>query len=213
MKISLNLIESDSEIQNLILKDLIKLVNAAFQKATKNISNKLKSMVRDAIESEPEYRALKSQSLRYELGIDDVSKIDNIVNIWSNNIVVESRKVKISGSSLSGGISFKMIQSDYRDVLDSSAASITDRKTGSVVPWLYWLLLGGGGILVKDYEVQFGPSERSRTGNAIMVSSQKNWRMPTDYVGVADNNWVYRAISKLDKQIEQMLQQQLEQSI
>ena len=106
-----------------------------------------------------------------------------------------------------------MIQQDYSDVLSSTYASITDKNTGSVVPWLYWLLLGGGGILVENYEIKIGPNPRSRSGNAIMVSSSKNWRMPADYVGLADNNWVYRAIGSLDSEIENMIQKKLEQSI
>jgi hypothetical protein len=37
--------------------------------------------------------------------------------------------------------------------------------------------------------------------------------MPAQFVGVADNNWVYRAISELDSQIEMMLQSELEKSL
>ena len=46
-----------------------------------------------------------------------------------------------------------------------------------------------------------------------MVSSPQNWRMPAQYVGVADDNWVYRAISKLDSKIENMMQTELEKSL
>ena len=73
--------------------------------------------------------------------------------------------------------------------------------------------LGGGDILVKDYEIKIGPSKRSRTGNAVMVKSKKDWRMPSKFVGVAGNNWVYRAISRLDSTIEQMMQSELEKTL
>jgi hypothetical protein len=213
MKFSLKLIEKDSYIQQQILKELASYCNKIFNVAAPKISKELKNMVKEAIQSQPEYQQLLSGQLRDELGIDNVSKIDNIVNIWSENIIIENKKVRVTGSSLTGGISFSMIQSDYSDVLGSDSASITDKNTGSVVPWLYWLLLGGGDILVDNYEIKIGPSSRSRSGNAIMVSSKKNWRMPAKYAGVADNNWVYRAISPLGSKIENMIQSQLEQSL
>lgn len=213
MKFSLKLLESNDEIQNKILQELKKYMTKVFNVATPKISKELKNIVKGAIERQPEYQALRSGDLKYQLGIDSSAKIDKIVNIWSDNLVVESSAVRINGSSLTGGISFNMIQQDYSDVLSSTDASITDKNTGSVVPWLYWLLLGGGNILVENYTIKIGPNSRSRSGNAIMVSSNKNWRMPPKYVGVADNNWVYRAISSLDSAIENMIQTQLEQSI
>ena len=42
-----------------------------------------------------------------------------------------------------------MIKSDYSDVLGAAGASIKDSETGSLVPWLEWLLLRGGDILVQ----------------------------------------------------------------
>lgn len=213
MKFSLKLLDSDAEIQQKILQKLKNYMTKVFNTATPKISKELKNIVKMAIQRQPEYQPLLSGDLKYQLGIDNSSKIDNIVNIWSDNLVVESSPVTMVRSSLKGTISFNMIQQDYSDVLSAADASITDKNTGSVVPWLYWLLLGGGDILVENYEIKIGPSPKSRSGNAIMVSSNQNWRMPAKYVGVADNNWVYRAISSLGSEIENMIQTQLEQSL
>ena len=46
-----------------------------------------------------------------------------------------------------------------------------------------------------------------------MIKSLNNWRMPSQFVGVADNNWVYRAISQLDSKVETMMQSELERSL
>lgn len=213
MNISLNLIDTNAEIEKKILTALISVINQGFNQARPKIIEQLQKMVREAIVSEPEYQSLLSGQLKYELGIDDSSKIQNIIDIWISNVDVQIQPVRITGSQLSGQISISMIKEDYSDVLSSVSASITDSNTGSVVPWLYWLLLGGGDILVQDYAVKIGPNPRSRTGNAIMVSSPQNWRMPAQYVGVADDNWVYRAISKLDSKIENMMQTELEKSL
>jgi len=214
MNITLQLLDSDSSIQKKILQSLTVELRNVFKKAAERIKKQLQVMVKEAIESQGEYQSLLRGQLKDELGIPNpASRVDSIVNAWINNVEVNTKPVSISGSSLTGGIFIGMVKQDYSDVLGMSEATIVDQKTGSVIPWLYWLLLGGGGILVKDYAIKIGPSRRSRTGNAVMVKSLKNWRMPAKYVGVADNNWVYRAISELDSKIENMMQAELEKSL
>tara|TARA_S200002703_G_scaffold20667_4_gene17015 strand:+ start:25340 stop:25984 length:645 start_codon:yes stop_codon:yes gene_type:complete len=214
MNITLQLLDSDSSVQKKILQSLTVELRNVFKKAAERIKKQLQTMVKEAIESQGEYQSLLRGQLKDELGIPNpASRVDSIVNTWINNVEVNTKPVSISGSSLTGGIFIGMVKQDYSDVLGMSEATIVDQKTGSVIPWLYWLLLGGGGILVKDYAIKIGPSRRSRTGNAVMVKSLKNWRMPAKYVGVADNNWVYRAISELDSKIENMMQAELEKSL
>lgn len=210
MKLSFNLLETNSEIEKKILNAILDIINSKLNLAKNNIINGLQELVRTAITSEPEYQSLVAGQLKYELGIDNTAKIEQIIDIWISNIDINFTSASITGSQITGQIMISMIKSDYSDVLSSEAASITDINTGSVVPWLYWLLLGGGDILVKNYEVLIGPNPRSRTGNAIMISSKNNWRMPPQYAGTAEDNWVYRAISKLDSQIENLMQIELE---
>lgn len=214
MKFSLKLIDNDRKISQTILSLLKSQVSVAFTKARNEIVNKVKPIIKDYIKAEPEYQDLISGSLRYELGIPDAAMVDRIVEIWVNNINVQNKPVKISGNKLSGGFAINAIKSDYTDVLSSSSATITDSQTGSLVPWLEWLLLRGGDILVKDYEVQIGPNPRSRTGMAVMVSSNKDYRMPAKFAGTDGNNWVYRAISKIDDTtMQNIIQNALEKNI
>tara|TARA_B100000902_G_scaffold77974_1_gene82728 strand:- start:5655 stop:6299 length:645 start_codon:yes stop_codon:yes gene_type:complete len=214
MNISLKLLDNDKAIQAKILDALAQQLKGGFTKAAARIKKQLQIMVKDAIESQPEYNSLLSGQLKDELGIPNpTTRVNAIVDTWSNNVEVVTKPVAVAGSQIKGGLSIGMIKEDYGDVLGMDEASIEDRQTGSVIPWLYWLLLGGGGILVKDYAIKIGPSKRSRTGNAIMIKSVKNWRMPSQFVGVADNNWVYRAISQLDSKIETMMQSELERSL
>jgi hypothetical protein len=214
MNISLQLLDSNSSVQKKILQSLAVELRGVFTKASEKIKKQLQTMVKEAIESQGEYQSLLRGELKDELGIPNpASRVNAIVDAWINNVEVNTRPVSVSGSGLKGGIFIGMIKQDYSDVLGMDQATIVDQKTGSVIPWLYWLLLGGGDILVRDYTIKIGPSKRSRTGNAVMVKSPKNWRMPAKYVGVADNNWVYRAISGLDSKIENMMQVELEKSL
>jgi hypothetical protein len=213
MRLSLNIVENNSTIERSILDILASVMDEAFIKMRPNLVNKIQQLVRDAIITEPEYQSLMSGQLKYELGIDSNLKIADIVDTWISNIDVNIQPIQITGSRLMGGIAISMIKEDYSDVLSKDSASIVDQNTGSVIPWLYWLLLAGGDILIRNYVVKMGSHPNSRSGNAIMVSSTENWRMPPQYAGTTNNNWVYRAISKLDSQIENILQTELEKAL
>ena len=214
MKFSLRLLESDQEITKQILSSLKFKINDVFTKAKSKILKEIKPVIESNIKSEPEYNSLIAGQLKYELGIPNAQMVDKIISIWTNNIHVENKPIKITSNQLIGGFSINMIQSDYSDVLSSSEANIIDTNTGSVVPWLDWLLLRGGDIVVADYEVKIGPNSRSRTGMAVMVSSNENYRIPAQFAGTEQNNWVYRAISKIDNStIQNIIQNALEKSI
>lgn len=214
MKFSLKLLDTDKSISDRILSALKTQVSLAFNKSKNSIVQKIKPIIRDLIKIESEYSSLISGQLKYELGVPDASIVDQIVEVWVNNVNVVNNPIKISGNKLVGGFRIEMIESDYSDVLSSAGATITDSNTGSLVPWLEWLLLRGGDIVVKNYEVQMGVNPRSRTGMAIMISSKDNYRIPAKYAGIQNNNWVYRAISKIDDTtMQNIIQHELEKNI
>lgn len=198
MNFSFKLLDNNKTITNKILSALASQLNPVFSKASKDAAVEVQAAVRQSIEAEGEYLSLLSGQLKYELGIPNPGIVDQIVDIWVKNVNIIPKRVTVKSNSLSGGFSINMIKSDYSDVLGAAGASIKDSETGSLVPWLEWLLLRGGDILVKDYEVLLGPNPRSRTGMAVMVSSKKDYRMPAKFAGTESNNWVYRAISRLD---------------
>jgi hypothetical protein len=107
-----------------------------------------------------------------------------------------------------------MIRDNFDDVLGNESAIVVDSVSGITLPWLEWLLLYGGKIIVKNYKVRMGSNRNSRTGMAIMVESEgNNWRVPPEFAGILTNNWVTRAINKLDDKIISILESELEKSI
>ena len=213
MKFSLKLLTTDSEMTKGILDAMLPYVNRVIQKAAAGYENKVKQILKESIESQPEYNALRSGKLRYELGIPDPGMVSSIVDTWVNSVTVKIKSVSVRGNTLVGGFSVYAVQSNYADVLGSSSATITDVNTGSVVPWLEWLLLRGGDILVSNYEVKMGPNPRSRTGGAIMISSTQDYRMPAAYAGTESNNWVYRGIKSIEKDLESELYLSLQRAL
>jgi|688.fasta_scaffold291729_2 hypothetical protein len=215
MKISIKLLDSNAVIGTKILSAIISQLQPAFTKTQQSLQQVLPKIVKEALILEPEYASLLSGQLRSELGIPDAdSKIDQIFNAWSNNVVVQSRAITMKGSGLSGGFSINVIKSDFSDVLSLPASVVVDSVSGSIIPWLQWLLLEGNQILIRDYKLKMGSNPRSRTGNAIMVSSTKdNWRVPPQFAGTINNNWVTRAIDRLDDTILSYIEKELERHL
>lgn len=216
MKISFKLLETQASISQKILEAIKDHLSPIF---TTNFANTLKSViskeVRAAIYQEPEYTSLISGQLKSELGIPDAaSRIDQLFQHWSDSIVVNISPIAAKSSRVVGKLSLSMIPSDFSDVIGMSASTIVDSNTGSIIPWLQWLLLDGSKILIQNYEVRIGPNNNSRTGNAIMVvSNQKDWRVPPEFAGTVHDNWITRAIQRLDQTIPDKIAKELESLI
>jgi hypothetical protein len=215
MKISIKLLDSNAVIGTKILSAIISQLQPAFTQTQQALQQSLPKIVKDVLILEPEYASLLSGQLRSELGIPDAdSKIDQIFNAWSTNLLVENKPISIKGSGLSGGFSINIIKSDFSDILSLPAAVVVDNTSGSIIPWLQWLLIEGNQILIRDYKLRMGPNSRSRTGNAIMVSSSKdNWRVPPQFAGTINNNWVTRAIDRLDDTVLSYIEKELERHL
>lgn len=215
LKFNIKVIETDSQIRVAMLKALADEVNIAVSKSIPFIENQIKDIVKRAITNEPEYQSLVGGQLKYELGIpESSSRVNSIIDAWISNITIVNNGVKITNNGLSGGFSLEMIARDFANVLSMNDANVNDSERGYSLPWLKWLLLEGGNILVRDYSVKFGSSPYSRTGNAIMEDNPgSNWRVPAQFAGTIDNNWITRAIDKLDDNIYNIFQTEITRNI
>lgn len=214
MNLSVKLLESDSVIRTKILDAIRSVMDDAMRKALYRIKPKLQDEVKQALMSEPEYLSLVSGQLKSELGIPTKDKIDNIINLWTSNVSMNYTGISTNARGLSGSLKLEMIRSSFDDVLVDDSAVVVDGVSGVVIPWLEWLLLYGGKIIIRNYRVVFGPYSTSRTGMAIMVESPgDNWRVPPEFAGTISNNWVTRALVKINNQITTILQDELERSL
>jgi len=211
---SIQLLDSDSEISKAIMQGLRDHFSQTFSRLPSQISDPIKNIVKQALRSEPEYTSLKSGKLRYEMGIQDTSNVDKVIDSLVNTLSIQSNPITYSLRSLSGGFSLTMMKSDdLGGVIGVSEAYVNDTERGYSLPWLEWLLLRGNDIIVYNYQVKMGANPRSRTGNAIMVSSTKNWRVPTEFVGTQRNNWTTRAISAAESSILSVIEQAVKDTL
>lgn len=215
MRFNLKLVEPISQIQDLILDNLLSMVEPVIQKSIPDIQRKIIELVISRIKAEPEYQALINGQLRLEFGIpNSVSVVDDIINTWATNIVLDQKPFRKTRSGINGSFAINMIKSDFEDVLSSPAAIVYDTSSGAELPWLKWLLLDGSKILVRNHYVKIGPNKNSRTGMAIMAESKsQNWRVPAEYAGTKNNNWITRALSDIDNQISDIIEKEIVSNI
>jgi len=214
IQLSLNLLDSNSDITKKILSSLKLEIDRVFTRSIPKIQNEIRNLIRDSLMSEPEYSSLVAGKLKYEFGIPTKQKVDTIIETWIKNILIKYTPSTISSNSIKATLSLSAIKDDYSEVLNSEAATIIDSNSGAILPWLEWLLLYGGKIIVQNFSVKMGPSPRSRTGMAIMVKSNgQNWRVPPEFAGTKSNNWVTRALTKIENKVIEVIQKEIENQI
>jgi len=214
MKYSVSLVENDTYIRSNILESLKRLVDIALDACILKLRSPVVSIIKTALINEPEYSSLKTGVLRAEFGIDDTSKVDIAVDNIANSILIEKEKIVVNNFGLSGGLQLKIInRQDFGGAFNDTSALVVDTVRGYSLPWLEWLLLKGNSIIIRNYEVKYGSNSRSRSGDAIMINSSSNWRVPPEYAGTITDNWTTRALSRVDKDILRTIQQSFESSI
>lgn len=214
MKLTLQLLESDSEISRLIKEQIKTIIQNTINKSLPKIVNDIKLVVDTALRNQPEYTSLMSGKLKAELGIPDSSVVDKVIEGLVNTLEITNNPVKVASNGLSGGFRLTMIKSDdMSGLIYTDIASVIDEK-GYSLPWLEWLLLEGNSILVKGYTVKYTSSPRSRSGLALMQpDGSYNWRVPAEFSGTQKNNWITRAIDSVDKEIYQIMISNIEKNL
>jgi hypothetical protein len=201
----INILESNDEISQKILKALLPEVTKYFNKAFNQCKKEITTIVSNAIVGSPEYQSIMSGKLKYEFGLpDSASRLSSILSFWKY-LDIQYDKPKIVKNQINSYFTLSMIRADYSDVL-SSAAAVFKTEKGTDLEWLRWLLLFGDKVIIKDYSVEIGPNPRSRTGNAVMVGNTKGrWSVPPEFSGTPQNNWITRAIDSVDSSINELL--------
>ena len=206
MRISANIVETNSEINTMILEIMADHINDTLNIAMPKITTEIKELVAVSLREEPEYQSLLSGRLKAEFGLSDTNMVDNIIDKLVSTIDVSRSTVSYNKIGLVGGFTITMMKSDdMNGVIFTDIASVISNN-GQHLPWLQWLLLEGNNAIVKNFDVKMGSYSQSRSGMAIMVSSRDNWRVPPEFVGTISNNWTTRAIDRIEDKIDILIE-------
>ena len=206
MRISANIVETNDEINTMVLEIMADHINDTLNIAMPKITAEIKELVALSLKEEPEYQSLLSGRLRAEFGLSDTNMVDNIIDKLVSTIDVSRSTVSYNKIGLVGGFTITMMKSDDMNGLIFTDIASVINSNGQHLPWLQWLLLEGNKAIVKNFDVKMGSYPQSRSGMAIMVSSKDNWRVPSEFVGTISNNWTTRAIDRIEDKIYSLIE-------
>jgi hypothetical protein len=204
---NMGLVGSNSSIGRDMLQALLPDLQKYFNKVYREIQINIPRILIFHIKSQPEYSSLLSGKLMGEFGLpDSASRLSNILSTIESGAIVQSKPITISGSRIKGSIRLQMVQKDFSDLLSLGDASFTTEK-GANLQWLSWLLKEGDSIIIADYTFALGSFASSRTGMGIMREfGGSSWRVPPEFAGNINNNWITRAIDAASSDIEKELE-------
>lgn len=212
IKMSLNVNQSD--IVNAILREMAKELNKIIAQtiSSNDIKVRVGELVEIQIKNSPEFDSLISGDLAAIFGLKDASEVlVNIIETIKNSIEVTYSPAIVVAGALNASITVSVLKSDFSDVLSLPGVSYT--TDGGDVPWLDWLLKAGDGIVIADYTAVLIETSISRTGHAIMKKSSRGFRVPPEYSGTINNNWLTRAMEDLENPIGNIIFQELDKRI
>jgi hypothetical protein len=214
--ITLKLLDNVKSVSAKAIKAIISHLNKVFYGVSASISEDIKKEARVWLNDEQVIRDLKgSGTLNAEIGLPTgqaSSAADAIVEA-----ILESLDVKFKrfDTNLSGGLSIGIQPEDFQNILGIGQATILTAK-GQKLDWLQWLLQSGSRIIIRDYDIAYGSyGRRSRSGQgAIMVKTGKGgWKMPSQYSGTSDNNFVTRAFEDREDDIARIISKRVKSKI
>lgn len=216
-KAKIELTQSNREIEKRIIQECAKYLKSKLSKSNQVLIVSIKTLLRNAVESQPEYIGLVSGDLQNELGVEDPeNKLKAIIDLWLESVSSFFR-VSMVNNKLFGVFEIQLHKAVYASLLTlPEAVQQYTSKTNpnGTIPWLEWLLVNGDVVLAR-YQYRTTPAdimeEYSRTGMGLMFKNKgKIWRMPEEYEpGSVENNFLTRAISSVSNKIDDLIQAKL----
>ena len=170
------------------------------------IVNDIKRVIPSWISQQPEIISLNSDgvngSLNAQFGLrpgQSAIVIADIINAISESIFVHITPV--SPVNLSGGISFSIQPTDFKNLISLSSGIVATEKLQQL-HWLDWLLTEGDRVIIAGYE--YVPSDGGRSGGGTMKLG-RSFRVEPSFSGTVDDNFVTRAFAGRDKQLANLL--------
>ena len=209
---SVSLVESQKQVENLILEELAKLIKPIFDQAIQPIQEDLKKIVHTAIIKSEEMQSLSGGILQYDLGLFSGQAANAVLVVAqsvSESIIVTSKPIVFNKKGAGGGMVIEIQPSSFDNITKLPTPWNTD--VGSRVSVNDLLLTYGDGFVIFDYDIEYGTNlPGSRSGGAIMLEHEGSaWgissglsRVPPHYSGVANNNFITRTLDNLKMQSE-----------
>jgi hypothetical protein len=204
---------SPKKLENLIRKDVKKIIDDATKiRIPILVSSILTDHIRNILEQTSVWHDFQNRGpLWKRLGGGDLaSKLSSIIEHWANSVeIAEEGVISIQGE-YGYQIVLTAIKADYSDVLSLDTATFQSTTTREgprkgekhEIEWLRWLLTKGQEYVVKQYVFTEKLESKESRGGGLMIPkrSAAGWRVPKEYSGTMDDNFVTKALDQyMDK--------------
>jgi hypothetical protein len=204
MSITIKLLDSVRSIENKVNTAIAEQANSLINRSNTKAKSEIYAFVERCIVEQPEIASLKAGgqgSLAAQFGIpvgQESSVTDSIVAA-----IVAATKVGISrfNRNLQGKIEISFQPADFTNLLALPTGSV-HTELGVKLDWLHWLLQEGSRIIIVGYEYVSNSSGRSRGG---VMKTGESWRVPTQFAGTAGDNFITRAFSNRENELQNLL--------
>lgn len=207
MSFSIKILQSNIDISRQINKSLAEDIRRNLKKNENVAVSRVKYLIPFWIKEQPEITSILDEgifgSLNAQFGFIQGTAseaVDAICFSVANAVQVEFY-VK---DNLEGGITLNFQPNDFYNVLGIPQANIP--ALSGPLPWLHWLLTQGTATIISGYE--YKPDNSGRSGGGTMTSGRA-WRVPPQFSGTLENNFITRALQNREKELTSILEEAL----
>ena len=211
MSISIKLIDSVQTVANNINTGLAEHLNSLVTKRKAGFINRVKKHVGMWIRSQPEMVDLgvgfgDAESLAGHFGIPHGTSKSVAESIARSIETSTEIRLKKFDKRLKGGLEFNFQPSHFSNLLALQQGHVSAEIAD--LHWLRWLLELGNTIIVVNYHYSpEGGFGRSKSG---IMREGGAWRVPPQYAGTMNDNFVTRAFSGKEKELTRLFSNLLE---
>lgn len=205
-------IQNPNQVEKDIIKAIDRHLTSKMSGIHTRIATRTSELIREELMASSETNSILSGKLRAELGVADASsELESIFDAIAQKVKVSVKKTTSSSRGVSMHVKISAVPLDI-DSIAGSLGTYTTKK-GTQIPWFKWLTTLGDRVIVRDYITETGKPRVSRTGDMIMVKGKSGWRVPPEFSGTEEDNFVTRATDKILPKLGDFIRKTVEGSL
>jgi len=199
------------EFEYFTLRELRGYVEKIINRNKASLNRDLRTLVYQKLLKSNFYEQFTKGPMYYEIGNPNAEMdLKGIFRLIADDMLIDFPVSVVSNGQLNLDIIIGILDSSYYEILTSphsSYISMNSEGKRTLIEWIKWLLIGGSGPLIFNYEYRSDPkfSKWSRTGEAIMIKSRNNWGLRQVWVGKPGDNVLTRSLEGIELTITKIL--------
>lgn len=202
-QISIRIAVNAGQFQAGIMKEIIVHLNKVFDVAPTVAHNRSKTLIAEALEQSPTWRAIASGTLGKELFIPNgLSSLQDIQKAIIDSMVINKSGLTASATEIRGSFEIKLLDDNYSNILSLPSASYMTNNA-VFIPWLNWLLNFGTEPVLRKAKLVNSPR------GTLAMPSPNDLSIPSAHAGIKDDNFLTRALKPIEVKIGQIIEQEV----